>query len=82
MLVGCRSDAPVHAPEPAATPIAALEATAPAAATHWVLARPAVHCVLPGADELLGAVDLLRAGHGPMPSEAQRRDLVAYLEQG
>ncbi len=48
----------------------------------WVLAHPAVHCVLPGAEELLGAIDLLRAGHGPMPDEAQRRGLLAYVEQG
>lgn len=48
----------------------------------WVLAHPAVHCVLPGADELLRAVDPLRAGHGPMPDEAQRRDLVTYVEHG
>lgn len=46
----------------------------------WVLAHPAVHCVLPGPQELLGAIDLLRAGHGPMPDQAQRRGLLAYVE--
>lgn len=48
----------------------------------WVLGHPAVHGVLPDAEELLGAIDLLRAGHGPMPDETQRRGLLAYFEQG
>jgi aryl-alcohol dehydrogenase-like predicted oxidoreductase len=48
----------------------------------WLLAHPAVHCVLPGADEVLGAVDLLRAGLGPMPDKDQRRDLVTLVEAG
>lgn len=48
----------------------------------WLLAHPAVHCVLPSADEVLGAVELLRAGLGPMPDEDQRRGLVRLVEAG
>lgn len=45
----------------------------------WVLADPAVRCVLPTAAELRASPDLLRAGHGPLPDEAQRRELAALV---
>lgn len=48
----------------------------------WILAHPAVHCVLPDTKHLFGAADLLHAGSGPLPDERQRRELVALLERG
>lgn len=47
----------------------------------WILAHPAVGCVLLSTKDVLGAGDPMHAGKGPMPNETQRRRLQALVEQ-
>jgi aryl-alcohol dehydrogenase-like predicted oxidoreductase len=46
----------------------------------YVLAHPAVTCVIPGTSKPRHMRDNLGAGTGPMPDAALRRRMIAYVE--
>jgi len=45
----------------------------------WVLAHPAVTCVIPGTGDARHVVQNLAAGHGPLPDAATRERLTALF---
>ena len=45
----------------------------------WVLAQPAVTCVIPGTSRPAHMLDNLQAGMGPLPDEDQRRRMREYF---
>lgn len=46
----------------------------------WVIAHPAVTCVLPGTSNPGHAAENVRALRGPLPDEAMRQRMVQYME--
>ncbi len=46
----------------------------------YVLAQPAVTCVIPGTSKVKHMADNLAGGVGRLPDEAERRRMVAYIE--
>jgi aryl-alcohol dehydrogenase-like predicted oxidoreductase len=47
----------------------------------WILAHPAVHCVLAEAHDTEQVAEYMRAALGPLPDSAQRRRLAAFVEE-
>jgi diketogulonate reductase-like aldo/keto reductase len=47
----------------------------------YILAHPAVTCVIPGTSNPRHVVDNMGAGYGRLPDEAARKKMVQYLEQ-
>jgi aryl-alcohol dehydrogenase-like predicted oxidoreductase len=45
----------------------------------FILAHPAVSCVIPGTGKVAHALDNVAAGRGRLPDEAQRRRLIRHL---
>ncbi|KAA3605564.1 MAG: aldo/keto reductase [Planctomycetota bacterium] len=46
----------------------------------YLLAHPAVSCPIPATSKPHHLIDNMGAGHGPLPDEATRRKMVAWLE--
>jgi len=46
----------------------------------WILAHPAVTCVIPATAKPAHMIDNLAAGRGPMPDEAQRRRMSQFYD--
>ena len=46
----------------------------------YILAEPAVTCVIPGTSKPKHMADNLAAGLGPLPDGGQRKQMIAYLE--
>jgi diketogulonate reductase-like aldo/keto reductase len=46
----------------------------------WILAHPAVTCVIPGTAKPEHMLDNVAAGSGPLPDEAQRRQMEQYYD--
>jgi aryl-alcohol dehydrogenase-like predicted oxidoreductase len=46
----------------------------------WIVAHPAVTCVIPGTAKPEHMLDNLAAGSGPLPDEAQRRRMEQYYD--
>ncbi|GAB3046933.1 aldo/keto reductase [Spirosoma pulveris] len=47
----------------------------------YILAHPAVTCVIPATSNSKHAIDNIAAGSGPLPDEALRRRMVDYIKQ-
>jgi diketogulonate reductase-like aldo/keto reductase len=47
----------------------------------WILAHPAVTCVIPGTGRLAHLKDNMQAGVGRLPDDAQRRRMMEHLER-
>jgi len=45
----------------------------------WILAQPAVTCVIPGTRNAQHVADNLAAASGPLPDEAMRRRMLEYF---
>jgi diketogulonate reductase-like aldo/keto reductase len=46
----------------------------------YILAHPAVTCVIPATSNPLHAVQIMEAAEGPLPNDHQRKKMLAYLE--
>ncbi|MGH8689296.1 MAG: aldo/keto reductase [Burkholderiales bacterium] len=46
----------------------------------WILAHPAVTCMIPATGKSVHMADNLAAGRGPMPDEAQRRRMTQFYD--
>jgi aryl-alcohol dehydrogenase-like predicted oxidoreductase len=46
----------------------------------FILAHPAVTCVIPGTDDPKHMADNLGAGRGPLPDAEERRRMIAWWE--
>jgi diketogulonate reductase-like aldo/keto reductase len=45
----------------------------------WIIAHPAVTCIIPATDKVQHLQDNLRAGRGPLPNEKMRQQMVDYV---